>query len=82
MPVAAPKKRKAVVRSGPRRNPPVNVLAACQKVFRPAKSFAELVAIVRDAERRLAVAGTSAAEERVSMLRGLYYGTPWSNDFA
>jgi hypothetical protein len=77
-----PKKRKVVVQAGPiGAPPPVNVLALCQKVFAPAKSFNELVSLVRDAERRLIAAGMKDIPTRVTAIRSLYYGSDWSLDF-
>ncbi|MFM2419024.1 MAG: hypothetical protein RL385_3747 [Pseudomonadota bacterium] len=77
-----PRKRKVVVQAGPiGAEPPVNLLAVCQKVFAPAKSFGELVSLVRDAERRLIAAGMTDIPTRVTAIRSLYYGAKWSLDF-
>ena len=45
-----------------------------------ARNFAEYVDKIRDAERILIAAGQNI-EERVTTIRGLYYGTLWSLDF-
>jgi hypothetical protein len=47
-----------------------------------ARSFAELVSLVRRAEEALVRrAGQTDASDRVTTLRGIYYGTSWSRDF-
>lgn len=56
--------------------------AACTKAFKPATSAADYVALVREAETRMSAAGISTNPEKIKVLRGLYYGTPWSLDFA
>ena len=56
--------------------------AACTKVFQSAKSAADFVALVRQAESRMTTAGIVGTPDRIKILRGLYYGTPWSVDFA
>ncbi len=43
--------------------------------------FGPLCTLIREAERRLVVAGHSDGSERLSILRGVYYGTTWSRDF-
>jgi len=53
----------------------------CTTSFKKAGTAAEFVALVREAESRMAAAGISTDEEKIKILRGLYYGTPWSVDF-
>jgi hypothetical protein len=55
--------------------------AACTKTFKKAGNAAEFVGLVREAESKMAAAGISTNEEKIKILRGLYYGTPWSVDF-
>jgi Domain of unknown function (DUF4157) len=45
-----------------------------------ATSMQAYVALVREAERRLIAVGHTSADDRIRMLSGLYYGTPWSKD--
>jgi hypothetical protein len=54
---------------------------ACTKVFAKANNPAEYIALVREAEARMAAAGITGNPEKIKILRGLYYGTPWSVDF-
>jgi hypothetical protein len=56
--------------------------AACPKVFQKANNPAEFVNLVREAETRMTAAGISSNPDKIKTLRGLYYGTPWSVDFA
>lgn len=46
-----------------------------------AKSFAALVALIAEAEKRLIKAGQRDPVERCRTLRGVYYGTTWSLDW-
>jgi len=47
-----------------------------------ARRFRELIALVRDAEQALIRrAGQTAVADRVTTLRGIYYGTSWSRDY-
>ena len=54
----------------------------CPRRFTRARSFSDYISLVREAETRLSAAGYSTAEDRVHVLRGIYYGTEWSADFA
>jgi hypothetical protein len=54
---------------------------ACARRFTPARSFAQLIALVRAAEGVLTRCGYNSVEDRIHVLRGLYYGTNWSNDY-
>lgn len=56
--------------------------AACTKVFKPATTASDYVGLLREAESRMTAAGVSTNPEKIKILRGLYYGTPWSLDFA
>ncbi len=76
-----PVHRKAhVARTGPGQVH-LNVLARCRKSFAAARNFRELVTLVREAEKKLTAAGIDDVDDRVTALRGLYYGTEWSTDF-
>lgn len=46
-----------------------------------AADFRALVDLVRDAEAQLIACGVTDVGERVGILRGIYYGTPWSRDY-
>ncbi|MCB9274968.1 MAG: hypothetical protein H6564_13070 [Lewinellaceae bacterium] len=46
-----------------------------------ATSFQDLVNIIREAEDSLINNGYQSIEDRVRILRGIYYGTTWSMDF-
>lgn len=48
--------------------------------FSRAGTMQAYVELVREAERRLIVAGHATPDDRIRMLSGLYYGTPWSVD--
>ncbi|HEU4610613.1 MAG TPA: hypothetical protein VFS15_00995, partial [Kofleriaceae bacterium] len=54
----------------------------CSTRFRAATSFAELIDLVRGAEARLAASGITSARDQIHALRGIYYGTVWSQDYA
>lgn len=47
-----------------------------------AEKFSELIALIGKAEKELISNDISDAAQRVMMLRGLYYGTPWSKEFS
>lgn len=76
-----PVRRKAVVARSGAGTVHLNVLSRCRKVYQPAKTFRQLVALVRAAEEKLIESGMTDWEDRVSALRGLYYGTTWSTDY-
>jgi hypothetical protein len=54
----------------------------CKKIFQPARDTTGFVALVRQAEANMSSAGISGNSDKIKILRGLYYGTPWSVDFA
>ena len=54
---------------------------SCTKTYAPTKDGARYVGLIRDAETKLTAAGITDVKERIKILRGLYYGTPWSRDF-
>lgn len=55
--------------------------AACTTVSKPAKTSSDFVSLVRVAETKMTAAGISGNPEKIKILRGLYYGTPFSVDF-
>lgn len=46
-----------------------------------ATNFEDLINLVREAEQKLIESGHSSIEERIKILRGIFYGTTWSMDF-
>jgi len=46
-----------------------------------ANNFKQLVRLIQTAEKKLAAAGQRDPSLRITTLRGLYYGTPWSKDY-
>jgi hypothetical protein len=57
------------------------VQQTCPTAGTPARSFAPLVALVGKAEAQLSAGGVTDVGRRLTILRGIYYGTPWSQDF-
>jgi hypothetical protein len=53
----------------------------CTRRFTRAANFTQYITLVREAETRLAAAGYTSAEDRIHVLRGIYYGTTWSADY-
>ena len=53
----------------------------CSKVYVSARNFKDLVDLVREAEKKLIACGITDVEERIHILRGIYYGTKWSADY-
>lgn len=51
------------------------------KISRPAKSFKQLINLVKQSEEVLIENGYSDIEDRISIIRGIYYGTEWSLDY-
>ncbi len=54
----------------------------CERSFQPASTFQELVDLVRAAEAKLIACGYTDIGDRIHVLRGIFYGTTWSNDYA
>lgn len=54
----------------------------CPTRYRAARSFRDLVTLLRAAEARLDACGFPSIEEHIHILRGIYYGTAWSADYA
>ena len=55
--------------------------ATCKMSHSKAATFAALIALVRRAETQLIACGVNDVGERVHIIRGIYYGSPWSKDF-
>jgi hypothetical protein len=60
---------------------PARAQPGCPRQYARARSFRELIALVRAAEARLVACGHRSVESRIHVLRGLYYGTEWSTDY-
>src|SRR5262249_36766896 len=58
------------------------VPASCTTPYKKATTFQELIDLVRAAEGRLAASGITSVKDQIHALRGIYYGTLWSKDFA
>lgn len=58
----------------------LKVVCGCKK-SKPAKNFKQLVALVKQAEEILIKNGHEDMEDRIHILRGIYYGTEWSVDY-
>lgn len=56
--------------------------ATCTRRYSRARNFSAYVDLVRAAETKLIAAGYSSVEDRIHVLRGIYYGTTWSADYA
>ena len=55
---------------------------ACPTPFTKASSFQTLISLVSAAEARLTANGITTPKEQIHALRGIYYGTTWSMDYA
>lgn len=53
----------------------------CATTYRRATTATAYITLIREATRRLAAAGITSISDQIKILRGLYYGTPWSRDF-
>jgi len=53
----------------------------CPAKYSKASNFKDLVKLVAEAEKELISCGYTTIEERVHIIRGLYYGTTWSMDY-
>ena len=45
-------------------------------------SFEELIDVLKEAEDSLIINGFNSIEDRIHMIRGIYYGTTWSMDYS
>ncbi|MDE2154827.1 MAG: DUF4157 domain-containing protein [Xanthomonadaceae bacterium] len=57
-------------------------VAPCRITYTKAAGFKPLIDLVRAAEARLGAAGITSVKEQIHALRGIYYGTTWSKDYA
>ena len=55
--------------------------AVCAQPHAKAASFRALVDLIGSAETQMIACGISDAGARLNVLRGIFYGTPWSRDF-
>jgi len=55
--------------------------AVCNQSHARVRSFQQLVELVRQIETQLIACGMSDVGERLNLMRGVFYGTPWSRDF-
>ncbi len=53
----------------------------CREPVRKVASHAAYVDLLRAADAALVKCGRTSLEDRLHMLSGIYYGTPWSRDF-
>ncbi|ADO69801.1 hypothetical protein [Stigmatella aurantiaca] len=51
------------------------------KNHQPAKNFRQLIDLVRATEERLIANDYDDVEDRIHVIRGVYYGTVWSADY-
>ncbi|MCL2448757.1 MAG: hypothetical protein FWD17_07420 [Polyangiaceae bacterium] len=49
--------------------------------YRPTRHFKGLIELVRAAEGKMAAAGIASVPDQIKTLRGIYYGSPWSEDY-
>ncbi|MGF6414019.1 DUF4157 domain-containing protein [Paraburkholderia sp. MM5482-R1] len=60
----------------------VGTPARCTTMFSKARSFQELIDLVRAAEAALVTSGITSPKDQIHALRGLFYGTLWSLDYS
>lgn len=60
---------------------PATSAERCVTTYSAAGGFRALVDLVRAAETRLIACGYTTADDRIHVLRGIYYGTTWSADY-
>ncbi|AXT50364.1 hypothetical protein D1818_05800 [Aquimarina sp. BL5] len=60
----------------------IEIADCCCEKSKPAKSFAQLVALVKHSEDNLIIKGYDDMGDRISIIRGIYYGTEWSLDYS
>lgn len=74
-----------VARSDPGRTPAPAPRAfggsRCGATYAPQRTAVGYIALIRAAAAKLAAAGISNISDQIKILRGMYYGTPWSRDF-
>lgn len=54
---------------------------SCPKTWTKATSFAQLIDLVTEAEKLMVSQGLTDVEDRIHILRGIFYGTTWSMDY-
>ena len=60
----------------------VDLISSCSTRYAKAATFQQLIDLVRAAEVKLRAAGIATTKDQIHALRGIYYGTTWSTDFA
>jgi hypothetical protein len=55
---------------------------ACTTQYTKASNFSTLITLVEAAETKLTAAGISSTQDQIHSIRGIFYGTTWSKDFA
>jgi hypothetical protein len=66
----------------PQYGPRPSSTPTCTTQYQRATNFQSLINLVRAAETKLNAAGITSTREQVHALRGIYYGTTWSQDYA
>jgi hypothetical protein len=66
----------------PQTGPQTGQMPVCTTRYQRATSFQSLIDLVRAAETRLNASGITSTREQIHALRGIYYGTTWSQDYA
>lgn len=59
----------------------LEIVCSCKK-SKPAKNFVQLIELVKQSEENLMLNGYDDIGDRISIIRGLYYGTEWSLDYS
>lgn len=55
--------------------------AGCSQAHAPVRGFQQLIDLIRQIETQLIACGMSDVGKRLNLMRGVFYGTPWSRDF-
>ncbi len=59
----------------------IEIQDCCCEKSKPAKNFKQLVELVKQGEDNLILNGYDDVGDRISIIRGIYYGTEWSLDY-
>ena len=81
-PEQKPPEEKPPEQKPPEQKPAPPPPPACTTPFAKAGTFPEIITLVRAAEAKLDAAGITSAKDQIHALRGIYYGTTWSLDYA
>jgi len=72
---------------GERSRPPMvarthrGIAAVCNQPHTSATTIAALIDLIRNAETQLISCGVNDVGERINIIRGIFYGSPWSRDY-